>query len=51
MLLFFGVGGVAHGQVFRRSGVQAFMCSGVRVFGIDKDGPAFDFAGPERLNA
>jgi len=38
-------------QAFRCSGVQAFRCSGVQPFGGDKDGPAFDFAGPERPNA
>jgi hypothetical protein len=40
-------------QVFRYSGVQAFRYSGVQVFGcsgIDKDGLAFDVAGPEHRN-
>jgi Fe-S cluster assembly protein SufD len=31
-------------------GGQVFGCSGVQVFGSDKDAPAFDVAGPEHLN-
>jgi RNA polymerase sigma-70 factor (ECF subfamily) len=38
------------GYTWLRSG-QAFRRSGVRAFGSDKNGPAFDLAVPERLNA